>query len=139
MCWVTYCTNNMNKHIAKKDTKVYKVAMKGCTGVAIAPYYRNFDYELGITYGKLESLKPTYFPHDECIINEGFHSYRSFESLLKNLKSFKDHPYYRSLAIYKAVIPTGAEYYVNEKGEVVSNQLKIIDVPLEYLTDIIPY
>lgn len=137
MCWVSYCINNMNKHIAKKDIYVYKVAMRVGCDMAIAPFYREFSYTLGVTYGKLKSLEPVYYPHDECIINEGFHSYRSFERVLENGKSFKDHPYYRALAIYKAVIPTGAEYYVNEKGEVVSNQLKIIDVPLEYLTDIL--
>lgn len=135
MCWVSYCINNMNKHIAKKDTKVYKVAMKGCTDVAIAPYYINFEYELGITYGKLESLKPTYFPHDECRINEGFHSYRTFERILK-VKSFKSHPLYKALAVYMAIIPKGAEYYVNEKGEVVSNQLKIIEL-LTFLSEIL--
>lgn len=137
MCWVSYCINNMNKHIAKKDIYVYKVAMRVGCDMAIAPFYREFSYTLGVTYGKLKSLEPVYYPHDECIINEGFHSYRSFKRVLENGKSFKDHPYYRGLAIYKAVIPTGAEYYVNEKGEVVSNQLKIIDGPLEYLTDIL--
>lgn len=136
MCWVSYCINNMNKHIAKKDIHVYKVAMRVGCDMAIAPFYRKFSYTLGVTYGKLKSLEPVYYPHDECIINEGFHSYRSFERLLKKGKSFKDHPYYRGLAIYKAVIPTGAEYYVNEKGEVVSNQLKIIE-SLTFLSEIL--
>ena len=89
-----------------------------------------------VTYGKLKSLEPVYYAHDECIIKEGFHSYKTFERLLKNGKSFKDHPYYRDLAIYKAVIPKGAEYYVNEKGEVVSNQLKIIE-SLTFLNEIL--
>jgi len=136
MCWVSYCINNMNKHIAKKDIYVYKVAMRVGCDMAIAPFYRKFSYTLGVTYGKLKSLEPVYYPHDECIINEGFHSYRTVERLLKNGKYFKDHPNYRSLAIYKAAIPTGAEYYVNEKGEVVSNQLKIIE-SLTFLNEIL--
>lgn len=131
MCWKTRKTPI--KQIAESDLKVYKI-LKYVENYIISPI-RGFIWELNKTY-KTELDNPNYYIDERRnVINCGFHSlldspklHRTmfFASRIWYIKSSDIMLYSPNEYVFEAIIPKGSEYYENENGEIVSNQLKII-------------
>lgn len=122
MCW-----NNDEaiKKIAKNNFTVYKLVKFDTFDTCKSLVY-NYVY----TFKKLHKLEYSIIVKEKnniCFIDEGFHSYTN----LRILSFVED---IISGCIVECTIPKGAEYYVNNYGEAVSNQI-IIHIP-NVLSDI---
>lgn len=122
MCW-----NNDEaiKKIAKNNFTVYKLVKFDTFDTCKSLVY-NYVY----TFKKLHKLEHSIIVKEKnniCFIDEGFHSYTNSRIL-----SFVEDII--SGCIVECTIPKGAEYYVNNYGEAVSNQI-IIHIP-NVLSDI---
>lgn len=133
MCWLT--KEKPVLKIATEDIKVKKVL----TVNMYSPYYSK-KWEANEVY-KLEYPIEPFENHweTEWSIERGFHScvniYEHFRNGMKYFSSNRTLNWAgftiptsipRPVCIFNAVIPKGSEYYENEYGEIVSNQLKII-------------
>ena len=151
MCWNTKIERFSKQKTADCDIPCFKVCHVGSlTGKAISPYHYKI-YEEGVTYTEqmdepehLSPKGPFKSLHDNWNISKGLHSYKGenvevkFEKykkliIARRFTSDTGHSYtYRRLCIeyriVKCVIPKGAHYYENEKGELVSDSLKVISV-----------
>lgn len=139
MCWTTYKFPKRRK--AKKDVPIFKVLRKHQR----AFFYPEFEYTLGKKYKTTKmknylSILYEYYilKHSVTIlkrsvtIHKAFHSYSGDLRLditesdatihLKNGRFEIYHDYEQPVVAY-GVIPKGATYYVNEKGEIVSNEI----------------
>lgn len=130
MCWETRKTPI--KKIAESDLKVYKI-LRCIENRIVSPIKHEFAWELNKTY-KTELDSPDYCGRIN-IITLGFHSLLDSPKLCKTVFfrftewCIKNHTvilYTINEYVFEAVIPKGSEYYENEYGEIVSNQLKII-------------
>lgn len=125
MCWTS--KPNATKQVAIKPIIVRKVMKKDCNNKIYSPY-RNYRYFRFIPYfTKLEITRYSIYTK----INRGFHSYSSECTLYYNIDSsitvsingqlLTDYPVGCKYVIKKFLIPPGATYYKNERGEIVSN------------------
>lgn len=119
MCWISY---NNNPIIAKEDITVYKYLKKKEILFFILKYYSpfvgNFPYKKDKLYdlGEIPYKKRGSDGKYVYIREIGFHSYLNKPDI----------PYYilpSNAVLTKCIVPKGATYYVNEKSEVVSNQI----------------
>ena len=138
MCWAERLANT-NIQIADKDIKVYKIVTcankQSCVSVV-----KNFNYTANILY-KIPTLE-----YDEIArkckilkIEKAYHSYTGIQFICNStfrvakgvyrcksiilgnrrmLMSFENDGY-----IATFIIPKGATYIINTKGEIVSNQI----------------
>lgn len=129
MCWIT--DKIPVKEIAKEAIKVYKII--NTHGGLFSPCIPYISWEIGI-------LKYSKIGVSGHLIREGLHSLKDiphiepqhgWSNLLSYLewvttenKSIMKYDYGEK--VFEAIIPAGSEYYENENGEIVSNQLKII-------------
>ena len=111
MCWIS---TELDKKIAEHDITVYKIVLP-CTRGTKSLFYK-FWYLFNVTYRGTLAIKLVGF---EYCITEGFHSYNTKSQVL-----FANQFYFKK--IVKCILPKGAIYYVNGRGEVVSNQIRII-------------
>lgn len=135
MCWTTSITPQSK--LAEEDIPVFKIV-----GRRLQAYYRVFQYSIGEVF-QTEISVPMYSPCKVFYIDKGFHSYSNqecktaiteilsepiitvfhvFHSGLYRLDSYID------ACILECVIPKGSIYYLNHKGEYVSNKIKPIKV-----------
>ncbi len=155
MCWKT---NNLKpiKKKAKEDIPVFKIVRVNEDDV-IMSYYKQFFYKCGKTYNtEIGKMQKTEYQVDPIhYIEEGFHSYsadctynycgkvipsdlvgfsclkEAMVVLLEGKEIFCDTLVSRDgfkVKKLNCIIPKGAEYYLNETGEYVSNQIKILNV-----------
>ena len=141
MCWT--CKKPI-KRIAKKDIEVFKIVYVDADSIVSA--IRNFTYELGKKYTS-ELEEPNVFDAF-FVINVGLHSYSNKCTITNKVNEYNIYgpsrksrcDYHKWLQIcgsmYYAqklvcIIPKEAAYYINNIGEIVSNQL--ITVRLEDL------
>lgn len=136
MCWRS---NNPVKKIAEENIHVFKI-MKNKEN-ELRSIYAQFLYEINKLYSSnIENpIKHHYKYYD---INKGFHSY----SIQCKLHITRDKAIY-IISIYNdvldvfpskingwnivkinCIIPEGSEYYLNERGEFVSNKIKVISI-----------
>lgn len=138
MCWKGYNV----KHIAEKDIKVFKIC-KSMGDRSCISSFMGFIYEIEETYKSDLNV----YIHDNNItyIFEGLHSYSL--DLLKILDkgysgcfdyveiSYKGEfiERYEAKSCYvECIIPKGSTYYLNYKGEYVSDTIKILNIkPIE--------
>ena len=136
MCWVT--KNKVEKKIASEDIIVYKVVRKGCLSSFRSPYQCT-----PIEVGKTLVASDGFFDEIEGDIkNEGMHAYWKDEILVARCNlvyfflpmgnpdwdTFNDYwPAYSETFLAKCIIPAGAVYFLNERGEVVSEKLIVTD------------
>lgn len=113
--------------IAEEDIVVYKVLSKRLDGFYTSPFM-GAVYQIGelkianIKYDK----RPSQFYYCESyrtIITEGLHAYTTeasavFMSFYLPIKTF----------VAKAIIPKGAMYVLGQGNEIVSTQLKLIEI-----------
>lgn len=119
MCWLSY---NNTPIIAKEDTTVYKYLKEKEILFSILNYYSPFVGNFRYKKDKLYDLEELHYKKRGSngkyvyIREVGFHSYMKKP----------DVPYYilpSNAVLTECIIPKGATYYVNEEGEVVSNQI----------------
>ena len=149
MCWCSYTEEKPHYKIAKEDIPVYKVVRKE------EDYYRPWYIANGTRYQPGEEYMvvmeaPYPDPMDfkkSYIMKYGFHSYDCTKTRLES----KDISYYiftrwdclidsyhkfgGKTVVIDCVIPKGARYYVNTRGEYVSNRIKILNEVKEHRTD----
>lgn len=111
MCWISI---KLDKKVAEHDITVYKIVLP-CTRGTKSLFYK-FWYLFNVTYRGTLDIK---LVGSEYCITEGFHSYNTKSQVL-----FANQFYFKK--IVKCILPKGAIYYVNDRGEVVSNQIRII-------------
>ncbi len=142
MCWVT--KKQCELKIAEGDIPVIKIMREDLRSV-----YECFLYELGKKYTTelgpvLESLCIGAPQEDFYVIHKGFHSYSVgciisteivSDSFLACAKKFTTVEYNRELLDFlpdvievNCIIPKGSKYYVNERGEYVSDSIEIINI-----------
>lgn len=152
MCWTTKYAHYGKPKFAEQDTKVFKVCLKDVATNSINPYYHyvHMKYEVGKSYDLAgRHIAPWEgFGRDVIYIEYGFHSYNSEtcsyhhptlclpqETDCKS-KSFivehrdgteklYDKPAGYVPVIVECSIPKNTIYYENERGEIVSEHLKI--------------
>lgn len=144
MCWIS---NKAIKQIAKEDIPVFKI-VKQCSWLkqddCLLSLFENFKYKEGETYTADIVIREIEYPNEvDYEISEGLHSYSPDCRIIVGLDyDDKRHAVvvpkndnlvlsgfiiYSDITIIKVncIIPKGAEYYVNENGEYVSNMIKI--------------
>lgn len=142
MCWIS--NNKPERLIAKECITVYKVVQIYPDG-KILSYFNDFPYKLGGIYNTVitvKHLKDGY--NDFYFVEEGFHSYNYHLKI--GLDPFLNMPIaydesnarYYGVGIYGmlCIIPKGAEYYVNEYGDIVSTSIKPIVLSTKELNDL---
>ena len=129
MCWISNIP--VRENIAKEDIPIFKVCLY--LNNNIVSYYRNFIYILDRIYNT--NIR---FVSKQAIVN-GFHSYSSKHCQIKitlsnilsilnknrNLK-LDDFIYHNNIIRVNGIIPKGSKYYLNDKGEYVSNSIKLL-------------
>lgn len=145
MCWIS---NKAEKRVAKEDIKTFKVGIKMGDNNFRSYYYNHYYMPLQ----KYETEICVVYIEGEISITKGFHSYnpkfcrvaldinpwRTRWSVLCEVKgkggALLDWyiGFINTLFIAECTIPKGAEYYENEFGEIVSNQIIIESIkPIE--------
>ena len=144
MCW----TGKNDKRIAEEDIPCFKIVCNGFK--CVHAVYRNTTYEIGktytltktipfgildgTTYGKIEFGFHSYHPSVVFVKKDdkygGILSIRN--ERMRELDYFPLKLYGNSLLRVDCVIPKGSEYYLNDRGEYVSNQIKIVEITKKY-------
>lgn len=129
MCWIS---KECIKQIAEEDIPVFKIVCNDkCSLYRIFPYEENTEYSLEKDIDVHENVIMNFF------INEGFHSYckkceiritdtysEGFFQVINLIGTILLCDGYH--LILECLIPKGATYYINEKGECVSDKLKTL-------------
>ena len=128
MCWDTRLKEYQIKRTAVNDIQVYKILKERRTWIFnrikyVSPYY-NFKYKLNKVYKSRLELDQT--RDDALMIENGLHSFAN----LPHAEYYRatGEPYHETWIIFKAIIPKGSTYYINETESIVSNKLKIIEI-----------
>lgn len=147
MCWISF--KPWKQEVATRDIECFKI----CELIdnKICSLYQGFEYQLNTAYkAKLIFNKSTVVKTGKVLsyeITEGIHSYSTkcklkrafvsdekckveFLNIIKN-EFFLDsiclnlHP---NAVLVKCIIPEGSIYFINECGEIVSNQIILTKV-----------
>ena len=135
MCWVTNIKAVCK--IAKEDIKIFKVCSPSDVNpeILISSYW-GFKYELNKVYSTEEKLEVMVCFSDVCYseIHKGFHSFASDCTIIKNSviaiwnsNRFLDSYNWDDVIVY-GYIPEGAHYYLNERGEYVSDKICLTEI-----------
>ena len=138
MCWIE-AKNNVNVQITDKDFKVYKIVLdankQSCTSIV-----KGFNYTANILY-KIPTLEYDEIArrYETLKIEKAYHSYTGIQFVCNStfrvvkgvyrcksiilgnrrmLMSFENDGY-----IATFIIPKGATYIINTKGEIVSDKI----------------
>ena len=130
MCWIG--TEAIQK-IAEKDFYVYKIGRVVWNGIFVS-YIKNFVYNPKCS-NKIIPLTVQIPCRGTCVIQEGYHSYKwiafdntnPYERCLYlgnyNLALKENVSLYKHCYIATFIIPKGATYIINTKGEIVSDKI----------------
>ena len=120
MCWA----GRRKCNIAEEDITVYKYLDEDHNSPILNYHYRKNELCEKILLKPMSAYKKICIDWDKDVIDVypyifiycGYHSY---------IKEPKKKPFYfpTNSTLYKFIIPKGSEYYINVKGEVVSNQI----------------
>lgn len=148
MCWTTKSRINAIKRIAYKDIPVHKIVLKKSDNSFLSAY-EHFPYEIGEEY-KLEEPLVLYpcsiFGIKSFRATGGFHSYGKDVNIEKNPYSNGIVTKYGKIIldflsnknedgehiVIDCIIPKDSSYYVNEKGEYVSDAIRITGISNDY-------
>ena len=138
MCWIEI-KDNVNVQIADKDFKVYKIVFdankQSCTSIV-----RGFNYTVNILYAIPTIESKVIDPYCGKIkIEKAYHSYTGIHfiwdasyCILDRATKYKDLlfgkqkvciPIKNDAYIATFIIPKGATYIINTKGEIVSDKI----------------
>jgi hypothetical protein len=143
MCWHGKLEN---RKIATEDLKCYKIVLKFSYEPFFRPYYRcnksPIIYEVGKTYYGVICPAKVIEDTDLITIHEGIHCYDLSVLICKfykdkyevkyllphgvflNLGTFSSRTYCKAV-LMECTIPKGTIYYMNDKGEIVTEKLII--------------
>lgn len=127
MCWTS--ESKPIKETAKENIPIYKIC-RGRGNEIRAYFYTDCIYTLNRVYKQDKQLiveeVRSYF-YRNYTIDKAFHSYLASCEIRSKEKGLVEvcHTTYRSYFLIKVIgyIPIGATYYVNGKGEVVSDKI----------------
>ena len=140
MCWMSSVLLKPKK--AKADIWVYKVVKESPYSDYVDAFYTGYRYKLGETYKLVFGIEPKINTFGEMEITYGFHSYSINKSVAgankyclivrnKNSNDFLNFNATYDLEklpiIALCKIPKGATYYENADGELVSNEIIIVN------------
>ena len=140
MCWIT--DERTTAQVAKEDIPVFKLCTRDMSNNILPYYYSNkLKYEVDLTYtSKIHKFKNAAGQHE---INRGIHSYSpkctisSFSygvSVISPEFRTLDNYCRYALCMILCVIPEGSTFYLNEKGEYVSNRITVVKA-IDWTTD----
>lgn len=129
MCWTAYGIPSVLT--AESDIPILKVGVEE-ENIMLSPCTR-FSYELGKTY-KIPEINPVYVKSKCCsCIFEGFHSYdprelqlyHEFWGIIVAKGGLRQEIYPAWMNVFEGFIPKGSHYYLNMRGELVSDEICI--------------
>ena len=141
MCWTS--KNIPERLIAKSDIPVFKVMELNVKDI-LTSYYIGKIYDLNVLYYNNIGIPHYENVTDEYHIFAGIHSYHHSLDIIKYpciyrigrkdeyiiddyLRGFSRF-HGKKTVIVKGIIPEGSEYYINKHGEIVSNQIKLLEI-----------
>lgn len=116
------------KYTASENIEVFKRFLKPSKEDAktlITPYMNKRLYKNRLLKTKIGRIMPSTFKGKKGFIEQGFHSYSILSTAIDKSKSRLLSIDYE--VIYCCIIPKGAEYYIGEHDEIVSNKIIIIN------------
>ena len=130
MCWIG---RKDTKQVAKRDFYVYKVGLvRGNTFISL---FRKHVYRIKGS-NPIIPLKPVKDNYEIIEIEAGYHSYKEVaiefcqDPYLRDIylgdaiKGFVDDlRLYSHLYLCTFIVPKGSEYYINNRGEIVSSNI----------------
>ena len=143
MCWNTRLKEYATKRIAATNVTVFKVCY--IEDGNVISLYRGFHYKLGQLYNQFDLNLFETALDGKYSVSQGFHSYNP--ALVKVIRkpgeydikilNTSNHIYLNNfystkltVARVNGYIPAGSEYFENEFGEIVSNNLVLTDYEL---------
>jgi hypothetical protein len=154
MCFYPTVKEDEILHVAKDDIKVFKIVKSSGYDCSLFSYYMNYVYTVGNCYESRLGTKKSWFRRRLKRVENGIHSYSSefCEGLAwwyddRNLCCSCRTPRYKysgctisgrtgyiecytsrevPLVRMDCVIPAGARYYENFRGEMVSDKLRVV-------------
>lgn len=126
-----------NKRKAKADILVYKCLdeciERYCTPFRYFPvYFEKGKCVLNVkhfTYRKYRKVINSNYIVNEFRVEGGIHSFRNEWGALKLVKDFHEKD---GTNKHYAIIPKGANYYIGDKGDVVSTELIVFETKKDY-------
>ena len=131
MCWIT--NKKAVCQLATKNIEIFKIMIFNSSNTVVS-YYQEFKYKLNKAYDTKELEVIYSHDYDYGEIYEGFHSYASDCTVRKGnvISVWNDVNFLDSYNIYsvivKGYIPVGAHYYLNERGEYVSDEIYLTEI-----------
>lgn len=114
------------KYTASENIEVFKRFLKPSkedTKTLITPYMNKRLYKNRLLKTKIGRIMPSILKSKKGFIEQGFHSYSKLSTAMDKSRLLS----IDCEVIYCCIIPKGAEYYIGEDNEIVSNQLIIIN------------
>lgn len=121
MCWKSHKPEWQKPHIAEDDIQVFKVlnVQKAYNKIAFYSPARGFRYKPNKIY--TQKLRIVKTPIDGIMeITEGLHSLAAYATAAQYATQIGPQS-----VVLIAEIPKGSLFYQNEKGEIVSEKLKV--------------
>lgn len=124
MCWTS--SKPPVRRIAKEGIYTYKVVYDYSEFICNS-LIMGFVYEYYKLYTQNKAIMPLCGARtNKWIIEEGFHSYRTWLTAKEVVEKFFTDPSIRKrIKIVQCIIPKGTAFYINEKNEIVSNGIII--------------
>lgn len=124
MCWIS--SKPPVKRIAKEGIYTYKVIYDYGEFICYS-LIMGFVYEYYKLYTQNKAIMPLCGARtNKWMIEEGFHSYRTWLTAKEASEKFSTDPYIRKrIKIVQCIIPKETTFYKNEKNEIVSDRIII--------------
>lgn len=124
MCWTS--SKPPVRRIAIEGIYTYKVVFDYNEFICDS-LIMGFTYEYYKLYTQNKAIMPLCVARtNKWMIEEGFHSYRTWLTAKKAFEGFStDSSIRKMMKIVKCIIPKGTTFYINEKNEIVSNNIII--------------
>ena len=146
MCWVGYMKD---RRCALEDVTVYKILEKryshGDHFDGLFSPVRRVKYKIGETYEPNFAVRPQYdYKNDSCSIGIGLHCYSEDNQIV--VSNYGDITVIGGTRygrfgdaiipiIVRCIIPKGTIYYINSRGEIVTEKLTLVcKMKAEYAT-----
>lgn len=145
MCWES---NNIPEvKVAEKNIKTFKVMYRDLKYEELFSYFFYKLYSIGkitskiiLSYEKFDSscyIHAGYHSYDINIKQKHYYDYKRGVYIVKigNVEEYYIEPFsniFQTLCVVECTIPKGVEYYVNEYGEYVSEQIIVDKILAEY-------
>lgn len=124
MCWIS--SKPPVRRIAIESIYTYKVVYDYSEFLCDS-LIMGFVYEYYKLYTQNKAIMPLCRARtNKWIIEEGFHSYRTWLVAKKAFEGFStDSSIRKKIKIVQCIIPKGTTFYINENGEIVSDRIII--------------